>query len=149
MSAERELDRFIDQFTPQVATVARAALTKMRARLPGALELAYDNYNALAIGFSPTDRTSDIICSITLYPRWVSLFFPNGADLPDPHSLLRGSGVKVRHIVLEDGNTLDDKAVEALITERLQRSPRPLNSGQERRVVVKLVAKNRRPRRPA
>jgi hypothetical protein len=55
----------------------------------------------------------------------------------------------VRHIVLEDGNTLDDKAVEALITERLQRSPRPLDRGQKRRVVVKLVAKNRRPRRPA
>jgi hypothetical protein len=40
------------------------ALAKMRARLPGAVELVYDNYNALAIGFGPTERTSEAVFSI-------------------------------------------------------------------------------------
>jgi hypothetical protein len=29
----------------------------------------YDNYNALAIAFGPTDRAGDIVCSVTLYPK--------------------------------------------------------------------------------
>ena len=147
--AHEELERLIDEFTPEVAALARAALRKMRARLRGAAELVYDNYNALAIGFSPTDQTSDIICSITLYPRWVSLFFPDGVDLPDPRRLLRGSGAKVRHVVLEDARMLDDPAVQSLIDARLELTPRVLPSGQKRRVIVKMVAKSRRPRRPA
>ena len=51
-SAEIELDEFLAKFTPEVEDTARQALKKMRARLPGAIELVYDNYNALAIGFS-------------------------------------------------------------------------------------------------
>jgi hypothetical protein len=78
MSARR-LETFIRRYSPDVARRARAALATTRARLPGALELVYDNYNALAIAFSPTERRDDILRSIVLYPRWVSLFFYRGA----------------------------------------------------------------------
>jgi len=54
----------------------------MRARLPGAVELVYDNHNALAIGFGPTERASDAVFSIALFPRWVSLFFLRGRTSP-------------------------------------------------------------------
>ena len=43
-SPEGQLDTFIDKFTPAVATLARACLEKMRARLPGAVQMVYDNY---------------------------------------------------------------------------------------------------------
>ena len=72
---EIQLDAFLDKYTPAVATLARACLAKMRARLPGAVQLVYDNYNALAIGFGPSERASEAIFSIALYPRWVTLFF--------------------------------------------------------------------------
>src|ERR1039458_3337653 len=52
-SPEIQLDAFLDKYTPAIATLARACLAKMRARLPGAVQLVYDNYNALAIGFGP------------------------------------------------------------------------------------------------
>ena len=35
-SPERQLDGFIDKYTPEIATFARAVLAKMRAWLPGA-----------------------------------------------------------------------------------------------------------------
>lgn len=63
-SAEEQLDRFLDAFTPEVAGVARKALAKLRKRLRHAIELVYDNYNALAIGFAPNERASDGIFSI-------------------------------------------------------------------------------------
>ena len=83
-SPERQLDGFLDKYTPAVATLARASLAKMRARLPGAVQLVYYNYNALAIGFGPSERASEAIFSIALYPRWVTLFFLQGAGLADP-----------------------------------------------------------------
>jgi hypothetical protein len=58
----------VAKYTPEIGALAQEGLDKMRARLPGAIELVYDNYNALAIGFSPTERTSDVIFSIALYP---------------------------------------------------------------------------------
>src|SRR5215475_7303547 len=77
-SADSQLDRFLAKFLPEVEDTARLALRKMRSRLPGANELVYDNYNALAIGFSPTERASGVIFSIALYPRWINFFFMNG-----------------------------------------------------------------------
>jgi hypothetical protein len=125
---EEQLAGFIAKYTPEIGALAQIALAKMRARLPGAIELVYDNYNALAIGFSPTERASDVIFSIALYPRWVSLFFFRGADLPDPQKLLKGGGKQVRHIVLESAADLDKPAVEALMNRALERSAKPLNS---------------------
>jgi hypothetical protein len=99
-SPEAQLAGFLTKFTPEIAASAHKILAKMRACLPGAVELVYDNYNALAIGFSPSERASEAIFSIALFPRWVSLFFLQAKGrVPDPQKLLKGSGNKVRHIV--------------------------------------------------
>lgn len=148
-SPEKQLAGFIAKYTPEVGALARAALARMRARLPGAVELVYDNYNALAIGFSPTERTSDAIFSIALWPRHVSLFFLQGAGLPDPHRLLKGSGKVARHLVLETADDLDEPAVQELIDRALERAPVPLDGGGESRIVIKSVSAKQRPRRPA
>src|SRR5438067_11575229 len=143
-----QLDAFLAKFTPEVQKLARAALAKMRKRLPGAVQLIYDNYNALAIAFGATDRRSDIVLSIALYPRWVSLFFMHGAALPDPQKVLRGSGKTVRHIVLDDASDLDDPAAEALIAAAVKRADPPIDPSRRAHAVVKLALKKQRPRRP-
>src|SRR3984957_10024451 len=111
----QELARFLAMYEPGIAATARAALARLRARLPGATEIVYDNYNALAVGFGPGDRASEAIISIAVYPRWVSLFFLQGARLKDPAKLLKGSGTRVRHIVLGDARDIGSADVEALI----------------------------------
>lgn len=144
---DQHLARFLAKYTPEVAAVATAALARMRKHLRGAVELVYDNYNALAIGFGPTERASDAILSIAVYPRWVSLFFLQGANLPDPQGLLRGSGKRVRHIVLEDAALLDQPAVRGLIARALK-AAKPLDGKGRRRIVIKSVSAKQRPRRP-
>jgi hypothetical protein len=129
-----------------VAGVARAALAKMRARLPGAVQFVYDNYNALVIGFGPTERASDAVFSIALYPRWVNLFFLNGAGLPDPHKLLKGSGSRVRSIRLETAAVLDAAPVRALMAEAIE-SAAPFKRAKTGRIVIKTIAAKPRARR--
>ncbi len=146
-SAERRLASFIAKFRPEVARVAQAARAKIRKLLPGAVELVYDNYNALALAFGPTDRASDVILSIAVYPKWVSLFFARGAKLPDPSGVLRGSGRQIRHVVLEPLEVLDIVAVRALIKVAVATHPKPLKpSGGT--TIIKSVSAKQRPRRP-
>lgn len=148
--ATAQLDGFLDKFTPDVAAEARVALSRMRARLPGALELVYDNYNALAIGFSPTERTSEAIFSIALFPRWVSLFFLlNGTRLRDPEGLLEGAGNQARHIRLDRGAMIDDPALQDLIAQALELAEIPIDPTQPRRLIIKSISANQRPRRPS
>ena len=128
---------------------ARIALARMRACLPGAQQLVYDNYNALAIGFIANDKAGGVVFSIVLYPRWVSLFFFCGPDLPDPYKLLKGTGNTVRPIVLKDMALFDSRPVQALIAEALKRARPPIDPAQPSRLIIKLVSAKQRPRRPA
>lgn len=146
-SSANQLAAFIARYTPEIGALAKAVLARMRARLPGAVELVYDNYNALAIGFGPSERTSNAIFSIALYPRWVSLFFLHGASLPDPQKLLKGKGNVVRHIVLEAVTDLDQPAVQKLIALALAGAATPLDSTSPGRIVIKSVSAKQRPRR--
>src|SRR5580700_7763599 len=119
-SPAKQLAAFLAKFEPDVATIAKGALARLRKRLPGAYELVYDNYNALAVAFSPRDTSSAAIFSIAVYPRWVSLFFAQGARLPDPKKLLQGGGNRMRHIVLSSPHDICDPDVEALIRAALK-----------------------------
>ena len=76
--------------------------------MPSANQLVYDNYNALAIGFCPSERAYDSIFSVAVFPRGVNLFFFHGPNLPDPKKLLKGDGNMVRHIRLDSVVRLDD-----------------------------------------
>jgi hypothetical protein len=147
-SPELQLEKFLAKYTPEMAGLAKAVLIKMRKRLPGAVEMVYDNYNALVIGFCPGERPSDVIFSIAVYPRWVNLFFAHGKGLRDPEKLLRGSGSRVRSIVLNSAGTLDHPAVEDLIAEALERAVVPFDFTRKRKLTIRAVAEKQRPRRP-
>src|SRR5947209_1396139 len=99
---QRQLTAFMAKYTPAIAAKAKAILAKMRRRLPGAIEMVYDNYNALVIGFGPTERPSEAVFSIVLNPHYVVLCFIQGAKIRDPQKLLRGGGKQVRNVILED-----------------------------------------------
>jgi hypothetical protein len=145
---QQQLESFIAKYSTEVAAIAKAALRKMRGRYPTALQLVYDNYNALAIGFGPSERASEAIFSIALYPQWVSLFFLQAKGLPDPERRLQGSGSVARHIRLPSADVLDEPAVLALMREAEARAAVPFAPGGKPRLIIKSVSAKQRPRRP-
>jgi hypothetical protein len=147
-SPSKQLNSFLAKYDPKVASLARRALVKMRKRLPSAIEMVYDNYNALAIGFCPTMRPSEAIFSIVLYPRYVTLFFLQGASLPDPNRRLEGSASRVRRITLESAATLDDPEIVSLMNTALHRAKVPLDPKQRHQLIIKFISAKQRPRRP-
>jgi len=143
-----EVDAFLAKYDPPIVKLAQAARKKLRARLPHAFELVYDNYNALVFGFGPTERAGDALFSIALYPRWVTLFFLRGASLRDPHKLLKGGGKIVRHYVLKDASDLDRPEIVALMEQALAKSDVPWTEAKGR-LVIKSISAKQRARRPA
>ncbi len=145
---KRQLDSFLAKYDPAIAASARQVLVKMRKRLRGAVEMVYDNYNGLVIGFGPSDRPSLAIFSIVLFPRWVTLCFLQGAGLPDPERRLQGEGRVVRHLRLEDLSVLDDLYVQHLMNLAVHRAKVPLDPKNRRQLIIKSISAKQRPRKP-
>src|SRR5215207_5481635 len=125
-SPAKQLSALIGRFDPAIQKVVHAARTKLRKRMPAAVELVYDNYNALAIAFASSERRGDWIVSLAVYARGVSLYFIYGVALPDPDRLLQGSGNQGRFVRLESASLLDRPEIEALLEAAIAEADTPL-----------------------
>ena len=128
-------------------TLFKKTRALMRARLPGATEFVYDNYNGLVIGYGPSDRPSDARFSIVARPSWVTLCFLWGAKLADPTRRLSGSGNQVRHMRLAGIKTFEERDVRALMTRAIEDAPEILRK-RKRQLQIRAVSERRLPRRP-
>jgi len=142
-----QLAGFIDKFSPENAKLIQSCRKTMRKRFPTALELVYDNYNFLAIGYCSTERASDCIVSLACSAKGVSLSFYYGATLPDPDGILLGSGNQNRFVRLESAKTLEEPAVAAMIDAAVAQAKTPLPTLERGRTIIKSISEKQRPRR--
>ena len=148
LSPAKQVASFIAKFDPAIAKLTRSCRSVVRKRYPSAIELVYDNYNALAIGYSPTEKTSDVVFSLAVYARGLNLYFMYGRSLPDPNGLLQGSGTQGAFIRLESVATLDEPKVIDLIQRAVKRQKPTFPAKGRGYTVVKSISAKQRPRRP-
>src|ERR1700690_1273927 len=91
---------------PEVAHLALALREMVLNQAPEAEELLYSVY-AEVIVFKLSGIRGGAFCYVAAYARHVNLGFYRGAELPDPHRVLGGTGKKMRHIRF---NSSDDLA---------------------------------------
>ena len=139
---------FISKFEPAIARIVRESRSALRKQFPSANELVYDNYNALAIGYSPSERTSQVVFSLAVYPRWVDLYFMHGKSLSDPTGLLQGNGTQGAFVRLKDASTLKLAEVNRIISEALKHSSTGFPASGKGKTIVKSISARQRPRRP-
>ncbi|MFI5117635.1 MAG: hypothetical protein ACHP8B_13170 [Terriglobales bacterium] len=146
--AEKQLQSFINKFSPNDQALIRSLRQALRKRLPSANELVYDNYNFFVVGYSSTERPSDSIVSLAAGANGVGLSFPYcGARLPDPHKLLLGSGHQNRFIRLDSAGVLARPEVEALIAAAVGMAKMPLPTNGRGTLIIRSVSAKQRPRR--
>ena len=149
-SPAKQVAAFIDKFEPALAKRVRAARAVLRTRyFPTANELVYDNYNALAIGYSSTERVSDVVLSLAVFAKGVNLYFYYGKALDDPDKLLQGNGNQGRFIRLDDVAQLDDRGVASLIRAGIAFGDTPMPKTGRGSTIIKSISAKQRPRRPA
>ncbi|HET9371132.1 MAG TPA: DUF1801 domain-containing protein [Vicinamibacterales bacterium] len=143
-----QLAGFIAKFDPAIAKLARQARATLRRHyFSTANELVYDNYNALAIGYSATERVSDVVISLAVGARGINLYFMYGKSLDDPHGLLQGEGNQGAFVRLTDLDVLDDRRIVALIHEAIREGPTPLPRSGRGKLIIKSVSAKQRDRR--
>ena len=146
-NAERQLAAFIRKFSPIDQRLIRAVRNALRKRFPTANELVYDNYNFFVIGYSPTERPSDAIVSMTARANGVGLCFTHGARLPDPNKVLLGSGNQTRFIRIDSPKVLERPEVKALVTAAIMQARAPLPAAGRRKLIIRSVSAKQRPRK--
>jgi hypothetical protein len=147
MKPAEQLEGFIAKFDPAVAKLIHECRAEVRKLLPAAIELVYDNYNFLAIGYGTTERASDCIVSIAAAANGVGLSFYHGSSLPDPERILLGSGKQNRFIRLPSTEPLRSPAVLALIQAAVAQADPPLPATGGGYTVIKSISAKQRPRR--
>jgi len=146
-SAAKQLAGFIAKFDPPIRRLIMSCRSAVRRRLPTAHELVYDNYNFFVIGYSPTERPSDAIVSLTANRKGMGLCFIYGATLPDPHKILLGNGRQTRFVRLPSARTLSEPAVVALLRAAIAQADPPLRRSGASRLIIRSVSVKQRPRR--
>lgn len=121
---------------------------------PKANELIYDNYNAVAIGWSPTDKVGHIICSIAVgrTSKNIHFGFYWGIELADPDKILLGNGKQYRYLLVTDKNIFPKAYIRKLVKEAYANALSKVKDEKQivhRLTIVKSVSQKKRPEKIA
>lgn len=86
---------------------------------PQTNELIYDNYNALAFGWSPTDKMGHTFCSIAVgrTSKNIHFGFYWGSEIGDPEKMLLGQGNQYRYILVDNIKSFPKTYIKKLMAE--------------------------------
>lgn len=91
------VDEFLSTYPDTVRDIAFKLCDLVREVLPDAVEMVNTGHKNIV--YAASDRTmQDMIAYVAPFKDSVNLGFADGIDLPDPHSLLKGTGKRLRHI---------------------------------------------------
>jgi hypothetical protein len=110
-----DLVKFLLPFPDSVKAAALWLRNFVWDLYPDTNELIYDNYNALAFGWSLTDKAGDVFCSIAVYSEHVNFGFNRGSEIPDKQGVLTGDGSLYRYIRVKDKDDFPEDQIKQLL----------------------------------
>jgi hypothetical protein len=115
----KDLLKFLKAFDKEIQERALWLRDFVWDLYPTVNELIYDNYNALAFGWSPTDRVGHVFCSIAVgrSSNNVHFGFYWGAELHDPKKILLGQGNQYRYILVKSKDTFPKAYIKKLMKQ--------------------------------
>jgi len=115
----KDLQKFLKPFEDNIKELALWLREFVWDLYPNTNELIYDNYNALAIGWSLTDRLGHTFCSVAVYRSGKSLHFGFywGSQIADPKKILLGQGNQYRYILVKNKDDFPKAYIKRLLKE--------------------------------
>ena len=151
MSKEQTKDllKFLKPFGDEITDLVMWLRDFAWDTCPNTNELIYDNYNAVAFGWSPTDKVGHTICSIAVgrSSKNVHFGFYWGNEIADPEKILLGQGNQYRYILVTDKKKFPKLYMKRLIKQAYANSlakvkdPAQIKGGQ---TIVKSVSDKKR-----
>jgi hypothetical protein len=147
----KDLLKFLKPFSEENKELALWLREFVWKKYPTCNELIYDNYNALAFGWSTSDRLSDTFCSIAVFGKeYVHFGFYWGKQIADPEKKLEGKGNQYRYIKVNNKKDFPKTYITKLMKEAYANSLAKLKTGKQlikgQTITKSISAKKRRPK---
>lgn len=115
----KDLLKFFKPFDDEIKEIVLWLREFVWDLYPKTNELIYDNYNALALGWSPTDRVSHLICNIAVgrTSKNIHFGFYWGSQISDPEKKLIGQGNQYRYLLVKSKKEFPKKYIKKLLKE--------------------------------
>ena len=115
----KDLLKFLAPFPADIRETALWLREFVWDLYPNANELIYDNYNAVAFGWSPTDRVGHIFCNIAVGRSSGNVHFGFywGSEIADPDKKLIGQGNQYRYLLVTDKKDFPKTYIKKLMKE--------------------------------
>ena len=107
------IEAFFASYPPEVQSISRTLRAMVQNAMPQANELLFAKQNHIAYSFSMSRR--DTICYICPLKDYARLGFMYGTHLPDPHQMLTGEGLRLRHIKVRTAEEASNPALKQLV----------------------------------
>src|SRR5665213_671999 len=145
----KDLAKFLKVFDKEIIDTVMWLRGFAWSLCPEANELIYDNYNAVSIGWSLTDKVGQNICSVVIYRanQNVHFGFYWGNELSDPDKILLGEGKQYRYILVPDKKKFPKAYMKKLVNEAYAnalskvKDPKQMIHGQ---TILKSISENKR-----
>ena len=115
----KDLAKFLKPFNEEIREIVFWLREFVWDLYPKANELIYDNYNAVAFGWSPTDKVGHTFCSIAVGRTSNNIHFGFywGSEIADPEKKLLGQGNQYRYILVKDKKDFPKTYIKKLLKE--------------------------------
>ena len=117
MKPNPQLKKFIEPYDEGIQKLALDLRGFILGVVPQANELIWDNYNAVAMAYSKSEKLKDAFCHIALYSKHVNFGFNRGAELTKTSVKLNGQGKLIRHISVKDIESFPKREIKNMIWE--------------------------------
>jgi len=104
MKPNPELKNFLKPYDKDIQKLTLELRNFITDLVPQANELIWDNYNAVAMAYSKSEKLKDAFCHIAVYSQHVNFGFNRGTELKIRNLKLHGKGKLIRHISVKDIN---------------------------------------------
>ena len=119
MKANPNLKTFLLPYDSKIQALSIQLRNFVTELIPEANELIWDNYNAVAMAYSKSEKLKDAFCHIAVYSKHVNFGFNRGTELAASKIKLNGSGKLIRHISVKDFDEFPKEEIKTLIWEAL------------------------------
>jgi hypothetical protein len=146
----KDLLKFLKPFPADVKERALRLREFVWDLYPNSNELIYDNYNAVAFGWSPTDRVGHTFCSIAAgrSSHNVHFGFYWGSQISDPREMLLGEGNQYRYILVKSMEEFPTAYMKKLLKEAYANSLAKVKDKKQLRqgaTITKSISTKKRP----
>jgi len=151
MQAHPELKKFLSPYDESIQNLFFELRDFVLNTIPNTNELIWDNYNALALAYSKSEKLKDAFCHMAVYAKHVNFGFNRGAELSKRNLSLEGKGKLIRHIKVETMDSFPKEEIKTMIYEAIGISENLNNElrekiGNPKSIVMSISEKKIRPK---